>query len=60
MIKRPGHESYLQKVMAEERKAYSEVLEIGHQSSQTASEVEDQSESHKANLLHLLHCWPIL
>lgn len=44
MIKRPGHESYLQKVMAEERKAYSEVLEIGHQSSQTASEVEDQSD----------------
>lgn len=41
MIKRPGNESYLQKVMAAERKAYLEVLEIG----QTASEAENsQSE----------------
>ena len=38
MIKRPGNERYLQKVMAEERKAYSEGLEIRHQLSQTASE----------------------
>ncbi len=28
MIKRPGNESYLCKVMEEERRAFSEVLEI--------------------------------
>ena len=38
MIKRPGNARYLQKMMKEERKAYSEVLEIA---SQTASEDEN-------------------
>ena len=41
MIKRPGHERYLSKVTAEERKAYSEVLEIASQTSQTESEIDD-------------------
>ena len=40
MIKRPGHESYLGKIVAEERKAYSQVLEIGQSLSQTESEAE--------------------
>ena len=29
MIKRAGNESYLQKIVEDERKAYSEVLEVG-------------------------------
>ncbi len=41
MIKRPGNERYLSKVTAEGRKAYSEVLEIASQTSQTDSEVDD-------------------
>ena len=40
MIKRPGNESYLRKIIAEECKAYSEVLEIASQNSQTESEAE--------------------
>ena len=38
MIKRPGNERYLSKVTAKERKAYSEVLEIASEASQTESE----------------------
>lgn len=30
MIKRPGNESYLRKIIEEERKAYSAGLEIDH------------------------------
>lgn len=41
MIKRPGSESYLRKMMTEERKAYSEVLELASRVSQTESEVDD-------------------
>jgi hypothetical protein len=41
MIKRPGNAKYLQKVMKEERKAYSEVLEIAQSASQTSSEEEN-------------------
>ena len=39
MIKRPGNEHYLQKIVAEECKAYSEALEISAGTSQ--SEAED-------------------
>lgn len=50
MIKRPGNEKYLGKVIAEERKAYSEVLAIGSQAispSESVSEVEEEEdESH--------------
>lgn len=44
MIKRPGSEGYLRKVIEEERKAYSEGLEIGvasQESSSSGSEGDD-------------------
>ena len=41
MIKRPGNESYLRKMIVEECKAFSEILEIASQSSQTESESEN-------------------
>ena len=40
MIKRPGSEGYLRKVIEEERKAYSEGLEIASQESDSVSEGE--------------------
>ena len=38
MIKRPGNESYLRKVMSEEHKAYSKFLEVGSDQSEEDSE----------------------
>ena len=37
MIKRPGSESYLRKMIEEERKAYSEALEIRGSDGQDAN-----------------------
>lgn len=45
MIKRPGNEKYLGKVIAEERKAYSEVLSIASQMI-TPSESVSEEEGH--------------
>ena len=45
MIKRPGNERYLEKMMAEERKAYSEALELRHRLSQTTSEGEESDKN---------------
>ena len=42
MIKRPGNESYLRKIIEEERKAYCEVLEVTGEES--LSECETDSE----------------
>lgn len=45
MIKRPGNESYLRKMIEEERKAYCEVLHIGDgNTSQIESESDSESE----------------
>ena len=41
MIKRPGNESYLRKMIEVERRAFSEVLEITRQSSQTETDSSD-------------------
>lgn len=42
MIKRPGNESYLRKMIEEERKAYCEVLDVGESG---ASQTESGSDS---------------
>ena len=44
MVKRPGNESYLMKVVEEERKAYSEGLEVF-----SPSEEGDESESQSSD-----------
>ena len=44
MVKRPGNESYLMKVVEEERKAYSQGLEVF-----SPSEEGDQSESQSSD-----------
>ena len=43
MIKRPGNESYLRKIVEEERKAYCEVLEVPGNGS--ASQTDSNSDS---------------
>ncbi len=40
MIKRPGNESYLRKMIEEERKAYCEVLELSSDGTQSDSETD--------------------
>lgn len=41
MVKRPGNESYLRKVVEEERRAYSEGLEVVSQSEGDDSQSDD-------------------
>ncbi len=42
MIKRPGNESYLRKIVEVERKAYCEVLALNGNASQTDSNDSEQ------------------
>ncbi len=41
MIKRPGNESYLRKMVEEERKAYCEVLELASDGVHVATQSSD-------------------
>ena len=42
MIKRPGNESYLRKIIEEERKAYCEALQVSGEESQSECETDSE------------------